>query len=159
MYEFEIESYTQYTFETDTGIAYEVVFSPMDFIFDDENVLKNNIYELSIELVTKLKVLPPKDEKIEVTIAEIVKTFFINEPSSFAVFHVANIDKKVSLRKRLFSSWFDKYNDNFLEKHDKIIEDQFDIFYVSLILRVDNPLKENVLKYFSDWINMTNATK
>ena len=44
MYEFEAESNTKYTFETDSQITYEVTFSPMEFIFDDDNALKSNIY-------------------------------------------------------------------------------------------------------------------
>ena len=119
MYEFEAESNTKYTFETDSQITYEVTFSPMEFIFDDENALKSNIYELSIELVTKLKVLPPKDEKIEMTIVQIVRHFFQNEPLNFAVFHVSNIDKKVISRRRLFSNWFKKHNNEFLERFEK----------------------------------------
>lgn len=83
MYEFEIESNTQYTFETDAGIVYEVVFSPLDFIFDDENVLKNNIYELSIELVTKLKAMPQKDEKNRIHDCSNSKSFFSQRTFKF----------------------------------------------------------------------------
>jgi len=159
MYEFEAESNTKYTFETDSQITYEVTFSPMEYIFDDENSLKSNIYELSLELVTKLKVLPPKDEKIEMTIAQIVRHFFQNEPLNFAVFHVSNIDKKVISRSRLFSNWFEKHNNDFLERFEKIIEDKSEIFYISLILRTDNSLKSEIIDFFENWIDDTNATK
>lgn len=159
MYEFEIESNTKYTFETDAQITYEVTFSPMEFVFDDESALKHNIYELSIELVTKLNVLPSKDKKIEFTITQIVKHFFLHEPLSFAVFHIANIDKKVISRRRLFSNWFEKHNNDFLEKFEKIIEDKSEIFYVSLILRKDNALKSEIIDFFVNWIDYTNATK
>ncbi len=159
MYKFKEESSTKFSFETDYQVTYEVIFSSLDFVFIDKNVLKDAIYELSIELITKVQKLPIKDSKIEPTITIIVKSFFENNPSSFAIFHISNIDKKVSLRKRLFTHWFNKYNDNFLEKHEKIVEDQFDIFYISLMLRVDNPLKINILDYFEDWIQQTNTIK
>lgn len=159
MYEFEAESNTKYTFETDSQITYEVTFSPMEFIFDDENALKSNIYELSIELVTKLEDLPPKDEKIEMTIVQIVRHFFQNEPLNFEVFHVSNIDKKVISRRRLFSNWFEKHNNDFLERFEKIIEDKSEIFYISLIFRTDNSLKSDIIDFFANWIEDTNAIK
>ena len=159
MYEFEAESNTKYTFETDSQITYEVTFSPMEFIFDDENALKINIYELSINLVTKLEDLPPKDEKIEMTIVQIVRHFFQNEPLNFEVFHVSNIDKKVISRRRLFSNWFEKHNNDFLERFEKIIEDKSEIFYISLILRTDNSLKSDIIDFFANWIDDTNAIK
>ena len=159
MYEFEAESNTKYTFETDSQITYEVTFSPMEFIYDYENALKSNIYELSINLVTKLEDLPPKDEKIEMTIVQIVRHFFQNEPLNFEVFHVSNIDKKVISRRRLFSNWFEKHNNDFLERFEKIIEDKSEIFYISLIFRTDNSLKSDIIDFFANWIDDTNAIK
>lgn len=160
MYNFQEKKESNvFGFKTDAGAAYEVTFSPMEFIFDDENALKSNIYELSIELVTKLKVLPPKDEKIEMTIVQIVRHFFQNEPLNFAVFHVSNIDKKVISRRRLFSNWFEKHNNDFLERFEKIIEDKSEIFYISLILRTDNSLKSDIIDFFANWIDDTNAIK
>lgn len=100
-----------------------------------------------------------KMKKIETTITQIVKHFFQHEPLSFAVFHISNIDKKVISRRRLFSNWFDKHNNDFLEKFDKIIEDKSEIFYVSLILRKDNALKSAIIDFFVNWIDDTNATK
>lgn len=160
MYNFQAKEENRvYGFKTDAGFAYEITFSPMEFVFDDENALKHNIYELTIELVTKLNVLPPKDEKIETTITQIVKHFFQHGPLSFAVFHISNIDKKVISRRRLFSNWFEKHNNDFLEKFEKIIEDKSEIFYVSLILRKDNALKSEIIDFFVNWIDDTNATK
>ena len=159
MYHFEVDSFQKYTFETDKRYLYEVVFSKLDFIFQSNDQIKDHIYELSVEIVSNFDKLPAKNTKTAATIAQIIEHYFRNHPSSFAVFHILNTDKKGSSRNTIFSNWFKRYNSDFLEKHDKIIKDDIDIFYVSLILRKDNPLKNSVLLYFSDWINRTNASK
>jgi len=48
---------------------------------------------------------------------------------------------------------------NFWKGSKKIIEDKSEIFYISLILRTDNSLKSDIIDFFANWIDDTNATK
>lgn len=159
MYEFAKVNPHRYTFETETGFVYGISLSPLDFVFRENDELIPLIFELSIEILSDFDKLPPRDKKIELTVSKIVKSIFEKEKSIFAIYHVSNIDKRAISRKKLFQKWFDNNNINFLEKHDKMIEDEFEVFYISLLLRKDNPQKEKILESFNQWIDDTNATK
>lgn len=141
------------------GLVYEVSLSPLDFVFREQKSLNSILFELSIELLSDFEKLPPFDKNIELTVSAIIREIFEKEPSIFAIYHVSNVDKRGLIRKILFQKWFSKNNLNFLEKYDKMIEDEFEIFYISLLLRKDNPLKTTILESFNQWIDDTNSTK
>ena len=78
------------------------------------------IYTLNIELISDSKgPKKPIDERIEITVAAILQSFF-EEVENVMVYICDNLDNKHHARKRKFDSWYAHTQNSQIEKYDFI---------------------------------------
>ncbi len=79
-YDFEFAGgiFNSYFFQTNNGIIYEVIFKPSDYVFEGDDLFKNNTFEFSILVVENpTDKNPPLDKLIPTTIANIFNDFLV----------------------------------------------------------------------------------
>jgi len=94
-----------YCFTTPSNIRYQIIF------VDYTNVLNISapIYMLTIERYISQKCGKKYDSRIQNTILHIIREFFsANENAMISIYDID--DGRQANRKRLFDSWFDRYN-------------------------------------------------
>jgi Family of unknown function (DUF6169) len=139
----------KYFFETDNGIQYRIEIKDGSAYFIDFKPYLS-VFELSIDLDNDaIDSLAPYDSRTESTIAHILIDFF-KENSNCLIYVCDSADGRHHGRNRKFNSWFNKFNDGTLEKHDINFEmDEMEMLF-SLILHQNNPFKEELIKLFYD---------
>ena len=97
--------------------------------------------------------LPPLDRQIAPTIARIFEDF-LQEKEKIAVYTCETADGRHLARMRKFDAWFKDFNPDFFLKIDRFLKDDKDdvIYFNSLILRQDNPFKNEILEAFESLI-------
>lgn len=119
-----------------------------------------NIFGLIIATNTLLKsgIILPKFHHLStlhfhLTIANIFNDFF-REKEKVVTYICDTADGKELARFRKFNIWFTKFNTNFFLKIDKSFYDskQHITYYNSLIIRQDNPYKDEIIEAFDDLI-------
>ena len=137
----------KYYFETDNSVDYSVEFTEgiHYFMYLPPHI---PVFEFNVRLLTAVDVIGnPYDERVEVTIVEILSTFFENNKNSL-IYVCDNIDKRQRGRRRKFDGWFNKSRNTLIEKHDvDFINTNMEIF-ASLLVHVQNPDKDLVVKLF-----------
>lgn len=93
-----------------------------------------------------------KDELVKQTIRIIIETFFLeNNP---IVLYICDMsDGKQAVRNRLFSIWYNEYEnkDCFTYLSTKVEVEDTD-YYASIIIKNSNPQKEEIKKSFEKFI-------
>lgn len=155
-YKFKIDESdnTTYLFETVHKIGYAIKFKPTGYIFE-EYIWSYYCYEYVIEVwLNPTDKTPPLDNSISLTIANIFIDFF-QEKEKVVTYICDTADGKEVARFRKFNIWFNRFNTNFFIKVDKSFYDlKLDTtYYNSLIIRQDNPYKDEVIEAFEDLIS------
>lgn len=140
-----------YIFETQNEIVYEVKFKRSTYLFENDPEISPNTYEFVIEVAQNLAgKRPPLDSKIPQTIANIFHDFFTNH-ERIIVYICDSSDQKELARNRKFNTWFDNYKGIDFWKLDTTLQDDDGIvYYTSLIIRKDNPLKLRIIAAFEE---------
>ncbi|MPR36174.1 DUF6169 family protein [Salmonirosea aquatica] len=134
-----------YIFPTRFGITYEVRFKPSGYLFGDEQPFADSIFEVVL--------LPargdadkekPLDARIPSTVAAIVKDFFIQK-ETVLLYICEDNDGRGAVRNRKFGQWFNFYKLEYHFKFDFTIGSAEEQYYNSVIGRMDNPYKNEII--------------
>ena len=99
-----------YEFLTDQGVKYRIHFLDYSYMFADYPQLHCPFYSFNIDAIEGDPDLIPSDERIGLTVLEIIKLFFKNVVN-VAIYVCDSMDQRQYARKRKFDSWFFIYND------------------------------------------------
>lgn len=138
-FESEIGSYL---FTSDSNIDYLV-----DFTLD--NLVKSDkAYQFVIANVNHKK--SPRDKHLKDTVIAIIEEFFVNNNSTILILYSTD-DNKQRARYRLFEHWFktSSSNDMFIMRTASVIDEYGIENIASVILRKDNPKKQDVIEEFN----------
>jgi len=138
-----------YIFPTRHNLTYEVRFKPSGYIFGNENLFADLVFELVVlPIKSDAEKEKPLDSRLPATIAAIVRDFFIQK-EKVLLYICENRDGKGAIRDRKFRRWFDFYNMQDHFKVDLEIGNAQEKYFTSLIGKLDNPHKaELVVAYF-----------
>lgn len=143
---FEYDNANSLYFCSDGG--YEYVIS---FIKDETLDDCNNIFQFLIEAKTSPR--SNNDVKVGETIACIAKAFFYHHSDYMLTFVCDISDSRQAARQRLFTRWFQKFNQNRYLKFDWQVKTADSVFYASMIGCKEYPLLESYREAFSDFIS------
>jgi len=103
-----------YSFETSNGSVYEVYFTKLDNLSDyfQKEIGTNDVYYFGIERITKNK--GGNDIFIKRTIAYIIITFFVSNPTAVLLFNYSNDNNSINSRRKVFKKWFEEYSEHTL---------------------------------------------
>ena len=139
----------KYIFKTDYSVAYSLEFTDGTHYFLN---LPSNIpvFEFNIKVLNAVDSIgQPYDERIEVTIVDILSSFFDNNINSL-IYVCDNLDNRQQGRYRKFDMWFKKSKSLLIEKYD-IDFSVYDIqILASLIVHAQNPDKDLLVRLFFD---------
>lgn len=142
-----------YLFETIHEISYAIKFKPTGYIFEGY-IWAYYCYEYIIEVRhNPTDKNPPLDFSLSLTVANIFMDFF-QDKEKVVTYICDTADGKEFARFRKFNIWFNKFNTDFFLKVDKSFYDLKlqTTYYNSLIIRQDNPFKEEIIEAFEDLI-------
>lgn len=141
-YEINEEGLRDYTFVNRDGIRYHASFYCVEPLYPQFT----NTYSFSIEPEDNRA--HPIDQRISLTIVEILKRFFsVNTNAMIMV--CDSTDGKEYKRRKLFDRWFEHFSDNSILKYDASAPLEEYQLFISLYMRKDNPNKETLLRAFS----------
>jgi Family of unknown function (DUF6169) len=154
-YNFRIDEsdHNTYLFETSHQIGYAIKFKPTGYIFEGY-IWAYYCFEYIIEVkYNPTDRTPPLDISLSLTVASIFNDFF-KDKEKVVTYICDTADGKELARFRKFNIWFNKFNTDFFLKVDKSFYDskQHTTYYNSLIIRHDNPYKEEIIEAFEDLI-------
>lgn len=138
-----------YKFTTILGVDYFLTFISYPSVSD---FLATNIYMFNIERNDRNE-SGQDDEKVRNTILYVLDTFFSRHED--ALITICDIvDGKQFARKRLFDSWFNKYNDNRLMKLEADCEIDGIPTFASLLYSANHYNKENLKQEFKHLVEL-----
>lgn len=132
---------SHYYFQTETGIQYDIVFSP------DTSIINSGAY--TIDIINRQHVASRFDQKLRQTITAIIEEFFEANGNEVMLYITETGDGKQMFRNRLFVIWFNTY-----EFHDKYIirtaEGKMDGMdnFMAIFVRKSNPHSQYVIEVF-----------
>ena len=152
-YDFISDETSSYFFKTKFQVFYRIEFKPTGYIFGDEYIWSNYCYEFSIKLSENSPQNTPLDPLVAETIASIFIDFFKSK-ENIILYTCDTSDRKHLARVRKFDRWFQQFNQDLFLKIDNSIADpsQNTTYYNSLIIREDNPYKNEIIEAFEDLI-------
>jgi hypothetical protein len=141
-----------YSFDTNNKIAYYVRFKPCDYIFEGRLDFYVPTFELVIEIaVNETGRNPPLDSKIPFTVARIFSDFHQSNNGKVIIFICDSSDRRQEARRRKFNQWVEIFKGSEFVKFDtEIIDPIGPIYHNSIILRTDNPYRDQIMKSFFD---------
>lgn len=151
-----------YSFQTQNGYVYEVLFRPTPYLFGAESLYSSFVYELIIRVAknNSNKKRPPFDQLVAPTIAEIFTDFYEKAPRTIAIYICDSSDNRQLIRQAKFSRWFEYFDKDDFTKLDDTIRDSEGIIYpVSLIVKYNNPHKKAIFWEFLEMIEGYNRNK
>lgn len=130
-----------YSFSTDKGVVYDILFKPSFYIFGDEAAFSKHVYEFIIAVAFLPEYQIGPDPKIPVTIAAIFKHFFIHSDKNICIYICDSSDGKQLARQRKFAQWFQFFAEDTAYVHldDRILDADGTIYPVALITKRQNP--------------------
>lgn len=141
-YEVNEEAPLDYTFINRDGIKYHASFYSVESLYPDFI----ETYSFSIEPEDNKP--HPIDRRISVTIAEILRRFFVVNTNAM-IMVCDSADGKELKRRKLFDRWFEYFSDGSILKYDASAPlDDYQLF-VSLYINKSNPNKAILLSAFS----------
>ena len=133
-----------FSFRTKYGLVYNVGFV-IDVSFYDEGVYQffiNNLSDRSSRA----------DNDVYETVRVIIEEFFVQK-EAVMLYICDTIDKRQASRDRLFRIWFHVYEkSNSYSLHNEGMTIDSIRYFSSILLRKDNPLHNQVLNKFHDFI-------
>ncbi len=139
----------KYIFKTDNSVAYSIEFT------DGTHYFLNlpqyiPVFEFNIKILNVVDSIgQPYDKRIEVTIVNILSTFFDNNKNSF-IYVCDNLDNRQQVRYRKFDRWFKKNKTALIEKYDIDFSVYDTQILASLLVHAHNPNKELLVRLFFD---------
>lgn len=160
---YDIEAYPgeyAYLFRTRHEAQYVVRFKPSFYVFEKYPLIAENVFEFVISLIEKpAGVILPPDERILPTIAVIANHFF-QQNERVAIYVCDDSDGKGGARKRKFDGWFWYFNENGFRKHDRPFNESDGYsYFASIIFKMSNPLKYDIIKAFDELADEYNQPK
>ena len=148
-YKISIVRNNYFEFRTAAGIVYACYFLSYAEFFKEYKEIAGSIYSFNVEVIKGRKTGISADQRIGLTIIEIVKAFLSWLEN--AVVYVCDMsDGSELLRKRKFDQWFRKYDDGTIIKIDgHIAVPNFNI-YNAILIHKENPKKNRFIEAFSD---------
>ncbi|SEM16913.1 hypothetical protein SAMN05216436_102119 [bacterium A37T11] len=136
-----------YQLVTDQGITYLIYFLDYSNMFEENPLIASYVFTLNIDVVDGDIKNALQDERIRVTVSEVLRLFF-EEIDNVAIYICDSMDSRQLARKRKFDFWFWKYNDGSIFKEDGIavIEDMG--IYNSILLHRQNSNFDSILHAF-----------
>ena len=153
----EVNSFAPYQVFEGNEANSMIFFSDIDseyvvsFIKDETLDDCSNVFHFLIE--AKFTPHPSNDVKVGETVACIAKAFFNRYPAHILTFVCDISDSRQSVRQRLFSRWFHKFNQNGYVKFDWQVEAEECMFYASMIGRKDNADFEDYKEAYSEFVS------
>jgi hypothetical protein len=134
-----------YLFDTDYGIGYEIKFVPSGYLWESNPHFKDFTFDFVIAVVVNnTGKTPPLDKRLPDTVSVIFNDFF-RDKRNMAVYICDSSDNKQAIRFRKFNNWFNLFKGIRFMKIDMTIQDVKEIvIYTSLIMRMDNPNKDEI---------------
>jgi hypothetical protein len=151
-----------YAFETSNQVEYEVIFRPTPYLFGENSLYADVIYELIIRVArnNSTKKRPPFDALVAPTIAAIFTNFYEKSPLTIAIYICDSSDNRQLIRQAKFNRWFEYFDKNDFTKLDDSIRDSDGTKYpVSLILKQNNPHRKAIFWAFLEMIEGYNYQK
>ncbi len=138
-------------FEPETGAYLFTSDSNIDYLVDftlDNLVKSDKAYQFVIANVNHKK--SPRDKHLKDTVIAIIEEFFANNNSIILILYSTD-DNKQRARCRLFEHWFktSSCNDLFIMRTSSVIDEYGIENIASVILRKDNPRKEDIIEEFN----------
>lgn len=139
-----------YAFETDSQISYEVKFKSSSYLFEGYTDYSVAAFEFVIKVaINTTGKSPALDSKIPFTIASIFRDFFSKNNEQVVIYICDSSDRKQAARRRKFNQWVDVFKgDEFVKIDTEIIEPSGVVYYNSIIIRADNPLRTEITQAF-----------
>ena len=139
----------KYIFKTDYSVAYSVEFTDGTHYF--LNLPAHiPVYEFNIKALNVVDGIgQPYDTRIEITIIDILSAFFENHKNSL-IYVCDNLDNRQQARYRKFDGWFKKSRPALIEKYDVDFYIHDIQILASLIVHVQNPDKNLLVRLFFD---------
>lgn len=139
----------EYSFEftTDTGIKYKIYFLDYSYMFSAYTHISSPFYSLNIDAIEGNPEDTPGDEKVGLTISEILNLFF-SRIDNVVVYVCDSMDERQYARKRKFDLWFYMFNDGSLIKVDGLaIIEGTGIYNAMLLHKKNSQLTEIILAF------------
>lgn len=145
----ENDSLAHYEFTTSFGITYYIHFDTCDFFPDV--ISEDQLFSFSFG---PKSVTYSTDEKVKLTLIEVIKLFFKNR-EHVLLFTCDSTDGKAESRQRLFGKWHSIYSKSIgTVKVDTVIydpdPDTNNNYLCSLIIRRDHPNITECIKAFEE---------
>ena len=118
-------------------------------MFSDYPLIAKSIYSFNIDVIDGDAGFAKSDERIGLTIVEIIKNFFLGR-ENVAVYVCDSADTRHLARKRKFDFWFWKYNDGTIIKEDDIAVVEDVQILNSLIIHKNNPSLSEIILAFKE---------
>lgn len=139
----------KYSFLTDNSVVYNVEFTDGAYYFFDLPA-DVPVFELNIKVLNAAEsIIQPYDKRVEITIVNILSTFF-NDNKNSLIYVCNNLDNRERARSRKFNSWFNKNTTFSVEKYDINFTMHNIIILASLIVHTENKRKDELIKRFFD---------
>lgn len=132
------------TFLTENGVLYRVGFA------EDTILGVPNVFQIYVENVCDIKMVV--DDKVRQTITCILKNFFSLD--NYVLLFVCDVrDGRQVARNRLFTSWYNKYEekDSYMLKTAKT-NVEGTCYFVSLMVARNNPICDFVIGGFEEFV-------
>ncbi|MEP7168863.1 MAG: DUF6169 family protein [Bacteroidota bacterium] len=143
------ENKLSYSFLTAQGLRYVVYFIDYSYMFVDYPDISTNIYTFNVDAVEGNADAAIADERIGITIVEILKMFF-NKVKNVAVYVCDSSDDRQRARKRKFDFWFWKYSDGSIIKEDGIAVVEDVEILNALLIHKNNPHCTEIIFAFKE---------
>lgn len=142
-----------FIFETTNAIIYEVRFKPSGYIFANDPEIQPFVFEMGITVLENpLEKRPPGDRLVPPTIAHIFGDFF-EQHERIVVYICDSSDKRGLVRQRKFNNWFSLYKgSSYAQFNDSLLDETGVPYFISLIIRLDNPYRRRLLLAFDDLV-------
>jgi hypothetical protein len=141
------DSEPSYEFTTKNDTVYGVVFMSGESYFPNIEVCKGRIFMLNFDIKEEVVEKRAYDGNIEITIAEIVISFF-NSIENVMLFVCDSTDSRQRHRKITFNKWYNNHK----EKLNIVKIDFSKPYYISMISREDNQFLPKLYEVINDQI-------
>lgn len=134
-----------YTFRTDFGIIFRVIFTKNQNIWQNEEACEFGLFNEN-------RLASPNDPKVKATIQCIIEEFFLTNPN-ILLYQCETGDNRQAMRARLFKRWFNDYvfAERYYIKVSVLRDDEIDN-YIALIVQKSNPKLESIIQDFDEFI-------
>lgn len=148
-YEYEVINLHEYYFQTKAKAEYEVLFKPSAYVFGDDYIHSEHVYELVILAKYLPQTKGPSDTGIAATNALIVEHFYNGNDNLVCIYICDASDGRQHARERKFQQWMDFFGGKkYLTVTDSIIDANGIDYPVSIIIKFNNPFRNQLLDAF-----------